>query len=575
MKYRLILFGLLLGCIALLTPIDAQVPKAGKEKDKKEPEKTDITAQVREMNSDKFASPPTEFRAGHVNPKKLDPKAIQKKDGGFTIQLPSKAPIPTPTVYKGKLYVSGGFSTKEYYCFDAVTGKFEWGMNLDDDGPTSAVCGDDIAVFNTESCTIFALDAKTGKNLWSYFLGDPLTSTPTIAGGRVFTSYPANGGGGGALNQLQLPNNVAPPQQNDLKKLPKKKGQKLPAEFLPVIPPEQEVAKEPAQQSPKSAVQGKDGQKPAQEKGKKRPDTSHVMICLDLKTGKILWQKWIDSDVMSAPVAVDDEIYATTFSGTVYKFKQKDGTIVSAYRSRATSAPVVVGNSIYWTQRADRDKNDKISEEIAGIDRLREVQNFATAKRDAVYLDDRTQKMSELGLKSKDLDAGNGFGAGAPPTANPQAALMNIGQGNVSSMQAFQGSRILNYNNANYNCMGDELCNTDPKDGSIRWKVKLKGDLAKQGGHLAAPPAAAGGQLFLTTLQGEILLVDPDKGKVTKTYDVRSPIRSQAAIEGGRIYVGTQDGRLVCIDTGNPRFTGWYTWGANMAHTNIVEPAKK
>jgi outer membrane protein assembly factor BamB len=142
-------------------------------------------------------------------------------------------------------------------------------------------------------------------------------------------------------------------------------------------------------------------------------------------------------------------------------------------------------------------------------------------------------------------------------------------------MQAYLGSRILHYKNANYNCMGDELVNTDPKDGKIRWKVKLKGDLAKLGGHLAAAPAAAGGKLFLTTVAGEILLVDPDKGDVTKTHKVGSEVRSQPAIEGGRIYVGTQDGKVVCINTGDARFTGWPTWGANMAHTNIVEPAKK
>jgi outer membrane protein assembly factor BamB len=544
MKRRLILCGLLLGCIAVMPQLDAQNPKDTNDKDKKEPEKTDFTAQVREMNSDKFAAPPTQFRTGHLNPKKLDAKAIQKTETGFTIKLPSGAPIPTPTVYKGKLYVSGGFSTKEYYCFDAVNGKFEWGMNLDDDGPTSAVCGDDIIVFNTESCTIFALDAKTGKNLWSYFLGDPLTSTPTIAGGKVFTSYPANGGGGGGgLNQN--PNFKSVPPKN-IDKLKKK---------------EQEV---------KEA-----GKKPVPGPAKKRPDASHVMICLELKTGKIVWQKWIDSDVMSAPVAVDNEIYATTFSGTVYKFKQDDGTIISAHRSRATSAPVVVGNNIYWTQRADTGRSDKVAEEIAGIDRAKVTQTFAAAKRDAVYLDEKAQAKSGLGAKGKELDAGNGFGAGAPPAANPQAALMNIGQGNVSTMQAFQGSRILNYKDANYNCMGDELINTDPKDGTIRWKVKLKGDLAKQGGHLAAPPAAAGGQLFLTTLEGEVLQVDPDKGGLTKAYKVGAPIRSQAAIDNGRIYVGTQDGRLVCIDTGDARFTGWYTWGANMAHTNIVEAPKK
>lgn len=548
MKSRFIPCALLAACVVILPQLGAQ-----NAKDKKEPEQTDITAQVREMNSDKFAAPPTKFRPGHVKARQLDAKAIANTETGFTIKLPAGAPIPTPTVYNGKLFVSGGFHSREYYCFDAATGKFEWGMDLDDDGPTSAVCGDGIVVFNTESCTIFALDAKTGKNLWSYFLGDPLTSTPTIANGMVFTSYPAMGGGdAGAPNQNPNFQNLPPGKLKDLKKL-QKKGQQLPAEFLPVIPPE----KDPAQRQPAQA--------------KKRPEASHVFIALDLKTGKILWQRWIDSDVMSAPVAVDDEVYATSFAGTVYKFKQKDGTIISAQRSRATCAPVIVGKNVYWTQRADRGKDDKVAEEITGNDRKSGTQTFAAAKRVAEYLDPKVQDKSNIKAAGQALDTANGFGGGAPAAANPNAAYMNIGQGNVSTMQAFQGSRILNYKDANYNCMGDELINTDPKDGKIRWKVKVKGDLAKQGGHLAAPPAAAGGQLFLATLEGEILQVDPANGKTTRTYKVGSPVRSQPAIEGGRIYVGTQDGRIVCINTGDARFTGWYTWGANMAHTNIVE----
>ena len=53
-------------------------------------------------------------------------------------------------------------------------------------------CADDVVVFNTESCTLFSLDANTGKHLWSYYLGDPLTSTPTIGNGRVYTSIQCN-----------------------------------------------------------------------------------------------------------------------------------------------------------------------------------------------------------------------------------------------------------------------------------------------------------------------------------------------------------------------------------------------
>ena len=98
---------------------------------------------------------------------------------------------------------------------------------------------------------------------------------------------------------------------------------------------------------------GRFGMKNAPPANAKRPNASHVLACLELKTGKILWQRWMDSDVMSAPVAVDSEVYATSFGGTVYKFKQNDGAILSAMSSRATSAPVIVGKEVFLTQRAD------------------------------------------------------------------------------------------------------------------------------------------------------------------------------------------------------------------------------
>jgi outer membrane protein assembly factor BamB len=445
-----------------------------RSKDKaKEPEAVDIVNDVKQWNSDKFLAPPTQFRQGHVKPRKLDDNALAKTANGFEISLPSKAPIPTPTVYDGKLLVSGGFHSKEFYCFDAATGKFIWGIDLDDDGPTAAACDDGIGVFNTESCTLFAVDINTGKPLWSYWLGDPLTSTPTIAHGKVFTSYPARGGGG----------QPAPAQNN---------------------------AAQAANPPP-----AKD--KPADATGKAHPPCSHVLAAFDLKTGKILWQRWIDSDVMSAAVAVDKELYATSFGGTVYKFNQDDGTIVSDMKSRATSAPVVVGNNVYLTKRADDGKNGKVEEAIAGQSRGTGAQTFEAGKKEAVYLDGKTQGRSAQKVAGNQLDAGNGFAGGAPAAANPTAALFNIGQDNVSTMQAFQGSRLLHINNRNFNCMGDEVICTDPSTGKEHWKLKLKGDLKKVGGALAAPPAAAGGHLFVVTLDGEVLQLDPIRGEKVKS----------------------------------------------------------
>jgi Ca-activated chloride channel homolog len=490
-------------------PPKKEPPKVDAKKDTPPPDE-DITKTVADWGTDKFAGPPTEFRKGNVTVRELDAKALTKTDSGYTIKLPSGAPITTPTVHDGKVYVSGGFHSKEFYCFEASAGKLVWAINLDDDGPSSAVVEDGVCVFNTESCTIFGVDAQTGKLLWSHWLGDPLTSTPTIANGKVFTSYPAGG-----------------------------RGQAEPAKGA-----------------------------------KARPPCSHVLACLELKSGKILWQRWLESDVMSAPVAADKELYVTSFAGVVYKFQQEDGKLLSAVRSRATSAPVVVGNQVYLTRRAD-DGKGKAEEQIAGVGRDDGKTNVEGTKKEAGYIDSTVQGRTALTEAAKALDASNGFAGGAPATANADAGLFNIGQGSVSTLQSFQGSRLLNFADRNFNTMGDEVMCSDPKTGKCLWSFKLDGDLKKHGGFMGAPPAAAGGQVFLATLSGDVLQMDPETGKLTKAYKVGSQVRQQPAIVDGKIFVGTQDGKLVVIDTGDKKFTGWTTWGGNSAHSGVVAPPAK
>src|SRR6185503_11070041 len=150
-----------------------------------------------------------------------------------------------------------------------------------------------------------------------------------------------------------------------------------------------------------------------------------------------------------------------------------------------------------------------------------------------------------------------------PATAKAAEALMNVGQSNVATLQSFQGSRVLRYGDRNVSCMGDEVICADPRDGKKAWTVKLKGDLAKSGGFLGAPPVAAGGSLFMTTLAGAVLQLKPETGETLKSWEIGREMRFPPTVEGGRIFVGTQDGRVVCIETGDPKHTGWPQWGGN------------
>src|SRR5207244_1775285 len=95
----------------------------------------------------------------------------------------------------GRIYVSGGFESVSFYAMNATTGHIDWATTaLEDNGPTGAIYDDGRVLFNTESCTLFALDARTGKRLWLSRLGDPTLAQVAAADGLVFASHPSDTG---------------------------------------------------------------------------------------------------------------------------------------------------------------------------------------------------------------------------------------------------------------------------------------------------------------------------------------------------------------------------------------------
>lgn len=126
----------------------------------------------------------------------IKPEKIVRKNGlpGWKIQIPGNRPLATPAYADGKLYVGGGYGSYEFYCIDAATGKVDWVFKTGDDGPTAAVVKKGYVVFNTESCIIYVLKAKTGEKVWEKWLGDPLMSQPACDDQNVYMAYPGKDG---------------------------------------------------------------------------------------------------------------------------------------------------------------------------------------------------------------------------------------------------------------------------------------------------------------------------------------------------------------------------------------------
>lgn len=466
----------------------------------------DILDIVRKMNGSDMPKPPTEFRKGHVTPSSFE-TTVKTTDYGYLINLPATNGVPSPTYDKGNLYVSGGFGSKQYFRFDAKTGKQKWSIQLDDDGPSSAVVKDGIVVFNTESCTIFACEEETGEQLWSLWLGDPLMSTPTISGDLVITTYPAHNRFGSAQHIQKI------------------------------------------------------------SQGKFNP--THAIVALELRTGKIVWQKWVDGDAIMAPVADKDEIHLTTFTGTYFVFDKATGDIKSAQKMRGTSAPTICENGVLMSKRSDDVYMDgTASESIVFSNGTGAPLKEKYKRENAEYLDHKVQNLSQLKKQSLNDDSGNGFGGGAPASANAQEAMYNIGQSNVSSLQSFMGSRTLNYMGRNFNTMGDSIVCTEEESGEAIWKVGIAGDSKKEGGFMGTAPVRVGNRILIATFEGDIILYDGLTGDEVRRWKTDENIRVQPIAEDGWIFASTANGKVIAINTEDATIAGWPMLGKNIAHTN-------
>ncbi len=113
---------------------------------------------------------------------------------GWITRLPTGGVLPSVAYGDGMVYASGGFDTIAFYGLDARTGKVVWNrQNLEDNGPTAPVYERGEVIFNTESCTLFVLDGRTGKTRWKKWLGDPTLAQAALAQGLIYASWPAGG----------------------------------------------------------------------------------------------------------------------------------------------------------------------------------------------------------------------------------------------------------------------------------------------------------------------------------------------------------------------------------------------
>ncbi|HVF51341.1 MAG TPA: PQQ-binding-like beta-propeller repeat protein [Pyrinomonadaceae bacterium] len=446
---------------------------------------------------------------------------------GWALRIPGGRPIATPAYADGMIFVGGGYGSHEFYAFDAQTGALRWQMKTSDDGPSAAVVEDGLVAFNTESCTLIVVEAKTGKVVWQEWLGDPLMSQPAISKGRVYIAYPSGQRGGGGDHQNIIPK---------------------------------------ANLSQQSAKPLQQNQSAAGLSSKRTRRGGHVLLAADLRTGRHIWEQEITADVISAPVVSEDKIYFTCFDGTSFALNASDGSIVWQKMNSSTSAPTVAGGQVLMTQ-----KEVSASKSYEGLKRVdaghgEDKHESLLARESADYLGENKGggvAMSQSAQTS--LDSSVGFST-APVAANLGAANRHLGVNTVAGGWAYQGSRAAYSRGQMLNAQGRYLNSINADDGRFAWRAEVQGKGVEENAQVFSPPALGDRYMYLSSALGHLLSVRQDDGEMGFLYLLKQPLVFQPALAEGNIYVGTSNGMLICLKTGNPDADGWYAWGGNAQH---------
>jgi Ca-activated chloride channel family protein len=321
-----------------------------------------------------------------------------------------------------------------------------------------------------------------------------------------------------------------------------------------------------------------------------RGDREHKLACFDLKTGNQEWAANIPGEIITAPVVEDGRVYLASVDGTIACFEAQGGKLVWSEKKNATSSPLVWNDRCYFSRRTEkinetkdgRTKAKQQTEQISvrGLTSSDSVKDLAETSRIADYLDYSKKSRSGKERLKHLADSGVGFGGSAKGDAKMGMAMANLGEASVCGLWSYQGSRPFIYRDKLYASVADKAICVDPKTEKVLWEKALHGgDKGTESNEvldaLVSPPALVNGKIFLGTDDGSLVCLSSETGERLWSVDLGEPITFQPAVAGGRVFVATSSGSLFCVETGDLNDDGWFMWGANAAHKGPAGSAER
>jgi outer membrane protein assembly factor BamB len=260
-----------------------------------------------------------------------------------------------------------------------------------------------------------------------------------------------------------------------------------------------------------------------------------AVIALDPSTGNRIWEKPLGVPIRAAPTVANDRIYVLTVEGKVYCLSATDGTELWAVRGLPQTASLGLN-----TSPAVADDVVVIPYSTGDLIALR------TADGSGLWSESlsRTRTTSQLAAMSD---------AARPAIDNGTVFAVGHG-GRMIATVAKTGERLwsLSVPSTQQPCVaGDSVFVVDTlgqlmainrRDGKVQWSTKLPDSNVWSG------PLMANGMLWLASKDGALVGVDAATGRVSGQMSVGGAVFVPPVVAQGRMYVLTDDARLVAFN---------------------------
>lgn len=260
-----------------------------------------------------------------------------------------------------------------------------------------------------------------------------------------------------------------------------------------------------------------------------------TVSALDPKSGKVLWSKQQSAPVRAAPTAVGDRVYIITTEGKVIAIAGSDG-------------------SELWQARGNSEQASLIGSPSPAIDGDVIVAPFPTGEVAGLKLGTGEQIWNESLTRARGGTAIGALSDAARPVIDRGVVFATAHGGRTSAIQARTGERLWSVNIPSTQQpwvagdfvyvvdTGGQLLCLSRRDGQTLWTMKLPGS------NIWSGPILAGGQLWLVSSKGALVGVDAATGRVASQASVGAATFVAPVTAGGRLYVLTDNARLVAFN---------------------------